>query len=262
MILVLGGTYDSRKLTERLLRDGHQVIYASVSQYNTDSLPKHPALGIHTGAMDKDAMCAFIAQNKIDVCADATHPYAKEVSLNAIAACREEKCMYLRLERPRIQEDENCIGFDSYEAAVEYLAGQEGRILLTTGSRQLEAYATLPKERQILRVLPTSGVLKKCEALGYKPQNIIAMQGPFSSEMNQAMIRQYNIRFLTTKDSGEVGGVREKIAAAKMLGVKVVFIRRPDISYPKVFHTVEETADYIVYQTGQNQSNKAKKRTS
>ena len=88
-------------------------------------------------------------------------------------------------------------------------------------------------------------MIEKCERLGYKPQNIIAMQGPFSYAMNVETIRQFGIRFLVTKDSGDVGGVSEKLRAAADMGVRVIFIERPGIEYPVVFNTAEEILGWI-----------------
>lgn len=246
MILVLGGTYDSRKLTEALLGQGCAVLYSSVTVYNTGSLPENARLEIHTGALETDGLAGLMAEKRIELCVDATHPYAKEVSLNAIAASKKAGAAYVRLERPRMMDDgQQTLGFSDYESAVRYLLEQEGNVLLTTGSRQLEFYDPLPKERVIVRVLPTSKVLEKCERLGYKPQNIIAMQGPFSYAMNVETIRQFDIRFLVTKDSGDVGGVSEKLRAAADMGVRVIFIERPRIEYPVVFNTAEEILGWM-----------------
>src|SRR5665647_653412 len=120
---------------------------------------------------------------------------------------------YIRLERPSymVNKGANILSYDTYEGARDYLIGAMGKgdqnILLTTGSRQLEAFEGLPKERTYIRVLPTVGVLKKCENLGYKPRHILALQGPFSVEMNVATMSEYNIGFVVTKDSGDVGGI-------------------------------------------------------
>ncbi|MEG0310648.1 MAG: precorrin-6A reductase [Eubacterium sp.] len=235
MILVLGGTYDSRKLTEALLDEGYRVLYSSVTEYNVKSLPENDHLGTVIGKLEQEGLYNLIINHKIKTCVDATHPYAGEVSLNAINACSKAKIDYFRMERPRLIDDgANILGFDTYEEAVKYLNKKEGKILLTTGSRQLEYYESISKERLVIRVLPTSSVLKKCEDLGYKPKSIIAMQGPFSYQTNINMIREYNIRYLVTKDSGDVGGVAEKINAASDCDVQVVFIKRPTIDYPTV----------------------------
>ncbi len=191
MILVLGGTADGRQLTEMLLTEGRAVVYSSVSGINAPDPGNWPTLTLHTGAMDGKALLHYLQEEDISLCVDATHPYAREVSANAMAACAATDLDYIRLERPGLtKEREGVTFFDSYDEVMAYLSNHDGRVLATTGSRELEHYSVLSKERLILRVLPTSGVLKKCEDLGYRPKNIVALQGPFTTEMNVAMLRQ------------------------------------------------------------------------
>ena len=70
-------------------------------------------------------------------------------------------------------------------------------------------------------------MIESCQALGFEGRNLIAMQGPFSMEMNRAMLTQYECRYLVTKDSGKAGGFLEKIQAAEACGATVVIIGRP-----------------------------------
>jgi precorrin-6x reductase len=70
--------------------------------------------------------------------------------------------------------------------------------------------------------------LTACEELGIPHRNIIAMQGPFSIEINEALLRQYQIRYLVTKDGGKVGGFEEKVVAARHTGAQLVVISRPE----------------------------------
>ena len=116
----------------------------------------------------------------------------------------------------------------------------EGNILLTTGSKELRAYAEIPRERLYVRVLPTWDSIAACEAAGIPHRNIIAMFGPFSQRMNEAMLEQYRISmneamleqyrisYLVTKEAGRNGGFEEKMQAAKRCGVNAIVIRRPE----------------------------------
>ncbi len=74
--------------------------------------------------------------------------------------------------------------------------------------------------------------------IGLSPRNILAIQGPFSKEMNKVMIKDYNIQFLVTKASGRAGGFKEKIDAALESDIKVLVLRRPDIIYPNKYKTI------------------------
>ncbi|MGV8905172.1 MAG: precorrin-6A reductase [Acetobacterium sp.] len=245
MILVLGGTLDSRQLTEALLDNGKNVCYSSLTNIATDRMPEHCLLTKISGLLDGITLRETMTIYNVKLCIDATHPYARQISENAIWACDAMNVEYVRLERPsHIEQGADILTYDTYEDARDYLIGAMGKsdqnVLLTTGSRQLEAYEGLAKERTFVRVLPTSGVIKKCEIQGYKARHIIGLQGPFSVEMNYAMMMEYNIGFVVTKDSGDVGGVSEKVAAARKAGVKILFIRRPVLAYPKVVSTIED----------------------
>ena len=99
--------------------------------------------------------------------------------------------------------------------------------MLTTGAKELSACADLDPERLIPRVLPSHEALNACEALGIPHRNIIAMQGPFSTELNIALIRQYAVRYIVSKDGGGPGGFPEKVQAAKETGVQLLVLRRP-----------------------------------
>lgn len=245
MILVLGGTLDSRELTDILLKRGKAICYSSLTNIATDQMLENPLLTKISGQLDGGTLRETITIYNINLCIDATHPYAREISENAIWACDAMNVDYIRLERPsHIDDGKDIIGYNTYEEARDYLTGALGKsdrnILLTTGSRQLEAFEGLPKDRTYIRVLPTVGVLKKCENLGYKPRHILALQGPFSVEMNVATMIEYNIGFVVTKDSGDVGGIPEKVAAARQVGAKTLFIRRPVVAYPRVVSSVED----------------------
>ena len=101
-------------------------------------------------------------------------------------------------------------------------------MLLTIGSKELDAFA-LPglRERCFPRVLPAVSSLERCLALGFPPAHIICMQGPFSREMNEATLRQFAIKTLVTKDSGDAGGFRAKAEAAQAAGCDLLVIARP-----------------------------------
>lgn len=245
MILVLGGTLDSRLLTELLLEEGKAVCYSSLTNIATDQIAENPLLTKISGQLDAGTLRETITIYNINLCIDATHPYAREISENAIWACEAMNIDYIRLERPsNIDDGSDIMVYNTYEEARDYLIGAMGNsdknILLTTGSRQLEAFEGLPKDRTYIRVLPTVGVLKKCENLGYKARHILALQGPFSVEMNVATMKEYQIGYVVTKDSGDVGGIPEKVEAARLVDAKILFIRRPLLAYPRVISTVED----------------------
>ena len=161
------------------------------------------------------------------LCIDATHPYAVEATKNIKAAAEKAGVEYLRLLRPASPLPENCLVFESAKQAAEALAAKEGNLLLATGAKELAQFAAIPPERLYPRVLPTLESIAACEAANIPHRNIIAMQGPFSFALNQAMMEQFHIRWLVTKDGGAAGGFDEKASAASAAGAQLVVIRRP-----------------------------------
>lgn len=256
MIWVISGTQDGREIAGRLADQSEklgkeEILMTVVSQYGK-VLAEHRGIDIKVGRFKKEDMVRIIRENHISVILDASHPYAAIVSETAQAACRETGIHYVRYERPevplphygKLHEVEN-------EEAAAKLAGRLGsHILLTTGSKTLPVFVKSPalRGKEIwARVLPTSQVLSLCESLGLRPKNIIAVQGPFSYEMNRATIRDYQIDVMVTKNSGLIGGSDTKIKAAMDAGISIIIIDRPraEIQGFPVFHSEDAVVKYM-----------------
>ena len=225
-LLIFGGTTEGRVLAGQLSERGHSVTVSVATNLGTEELRGIPCR-ILEGRLDSAEMAGLVC--RYDLVIDATHPYAKEASENIAAACASAGVPMRRVLRGP-SEIRGCVYTESCAEAAEYLKDRAGNILLTTGSKELGAFAELSPERLFPRVLPTHGALEQCEALGIPHRNILALQGPFSLEMNMAMIRQYRIGFLVTKDGGGAGGFREKQEAASRAGAELIVIGRPDES--------------------------------
>ncbi len=249
MILVLGGTKDGRDLAALLTKKGYQVMVSVFSDYGRDLIQLNKDL-VHTGALDTDGFIAFIHQNDIHLIVDASHPYAINVSSNAMKACQTTKIPYIRYERPTAilpTYDKLYVVHDYNEAAI--VAATLGKVIfLTTGSRHLKLFknsAYLQDLRLIARVLPEPSVLVECLDLGFKPQDIVAMQGPFSHNLNVALFQEYRAEVIVTKNSGQIGGSDTKITAAMSLNLPLVIIDRPMIQYHNVVSDVDDVIKFI-----------------
>ena len=123
---------------------------------------------------------------------------------------------YIRLLREQSTDTADCIFVEDTAGAVEYLKQTEGNVLLTTGSKELKAFTALPdfEKRLYARVLSTPEVATMAASLGFVGKHLICMQGPFSKELNTAMLKQFDAAYLVTKDSGKVGGFEEKLLSA------------------------------------------------
>ena len=147
-----------------------------------------------------------------DLVIDATHPYAASITKSIARACAETGVERWRLLRGASDAPEDAVFVESTEKAIEFLDQTEGNILLTTGSKELKAYSQIKDfaERVYARVLPLEDSLVLCREAGVKAAHILAMQGPFSEEMNTAMLRAIGAKWLVTKDGGAAGGFAEK----------------------------------------------------
>ena len=211
---------------------------------------------------------------------DATHPYAAVVSENILTACAAAGVRCIRVEREdsgaeehgtesaqKVLPERESTGEDgkvsasegaafhwveSIEEAAAWLAGESAQrpnILITTGSKELTPYTQIPDfaARCYVRALPAVEALEKCQALGFRRDHLILMQGPFSEEMNVAQLRYADAGYLVTKVSGETGGFPEKCEAALALGVEVICIGRPkEVSIPDAAWYDREKSDAVL----------------
>ena len=228
-LCVFAGTTEGRELVELLADQPVEVTACVATEYGEALLPPRERLTVSNRRLTAEEMEALLRREHFDLVVDATHPYASEVTENIVRACRAAGVEYLRLLRGTDAAPEGAVCVPDIESAAAYLAGTEGNILLTTGSKELAKYAALPgfAERVYARVLPMEASLVSCRAAGLGPDRIIAMQGPFSREMNIAMLRAVSARYMVTKDTGGTGGFGEKAAAAKEAGAVLVVTGRP-----------------------------------
>ncbi len=228
-LCIFGGTTEGRKLAEFLSGQPAKTTVCVATDYGKSLLHDDKNFTVSAQRLSPDEIKMLLRENAFDMVIDATHPYAASATENIAAACREENIEYLRLLRESGAAPENAVFVRNAAEAAEYLDTVQGNILLTTGSKELDQYAGIRdfSGRVWVRVLPMQSSLEACRSAGVKPSNLIAMQGPFSEEMNEALFRFISADYVVTKDGGETGGFAEKIAAAQKTGAKLVVIGRP-----------------------------------
>ena len=249
MILVLGGTSDSLEICDRINKYKNLPYILSVTTSYGEDLARKYAKNVITGKLAKEDMINFIEQNNINKIIDATHPYAIEVSKNAIQCATELKIDYIRYERKSLIDSinyENKYIVNSIEDACK-IAREKGRnIFIGTGSKNLPQIVDfIPDRNLIVRVLPTSDVILSCENLGLNADNIIAMKGPFNQSINEEFYKHYDIDIVITKESGTAGGFLEKVNACEALKIPLVIIAREKINYPIVVNDIDELEKLI-----------------
>lgn len=226
-ILIFGGTTEGRLLAQALSAQKIPAAVSVATPLGAEELGHLPGITPLVGRKTAPEMRALLSG--YDRCVDATHPYAQEASRNIRAACSAAGVPLRRLVRreSRCSLPPDSVQVDSASQAAAFLAQRQGPILLTTGAKELPAFDALDRERLFPRVLPVEESIRACRQAGIPARNIIALHGPFSQKLNEALLEQYRIRFLVTKESGAAGGFREKAAAAQAAGVSLVVIRRP-----------------------------------
>ena len=228
-ICVFGGTTEGRKLAEFLNAQPCEVTACVATEYGQALLPEAERLTVSARRLPADEIKALLTDRQFDLVIDATHPYAASITKSIARACAETGVERWRLLRGASDAPEDAVFVESTEKAIEFLDQTEGNILLTTGSKELKAYSQIKDfvERVYARVLPLEDSLVLCREAGVKAAHILAMQGPFSEEMNTAMLRAIGAKWLVTKDGGAAGGFAEKAAAAAKTGVCLLVIGRP-----------------------------------
>lgn len=228
-VIVFAGTTEGYELCRFLSEHQISVYACAATEYGGKALTETPYLHIHTGRLSREEMEAFFLKEEPNFVLDATHPYAAEVTDNIKSACEKTGFFYQRVLREQGRQAEKAVYVESTEAAAEFLNTTEGNVLLTTGSKELKKFLGVKdyKERLYARVLSLPSVMEECSAAGFEGKHLIGMQGPFSRELNEAMLRQFHCRYLVTKDSGKAGGFQEKIDAAFSCGAIPVIIGRP-----------------------------------
>ena len=229
-VLIFAGTTEGRILSEYLSDSGLNIHVCVATEYGSSILPKGENITVSSKRLDIKEMETLILSLNNPIVVDATHPHAAIVSENIKEACGNKNVKLIRLIRDEVRiNEEDCLYFSDLDSVIEFLKQNEGKVLATTGSKELKKYTDIKdyKSRIFARVLSTKESTDECIKLGFEGENLICMQGPFSEEFNYGLLTQLKCKYMVTKESGKTGGFSEKINAAKRAGVKCLVIGRP-----------------------------------
>lgn len=250
MILVMAGTSDARELALQIKEAGHSLLTSVVTE-NAAKGMEEAELPVRYGRLNETELAQLMVSGGFRIVIDASHPFAEEASKNTMAAALRAKVPYIRYERERLSYHDHPQLFyvDDYEQAAEMAALKQGVIMLTTGSKTLKVFTDkllgLPNTTLVARMLPRKDNMEKCEELGLEQKNIVAMQGPFTKELNTALYNQYKVTLMITKESGKVGAVDEKLEAALELGIETIMIGRPAVDYGSQYSDFSGVLNHI-----------------
>lgn len=237
-IWLIGGTQESAELARSLV----QVQLACVVSITTESArslyPIGPELQLWVGRLDTQTLPAFLQAHQVTAILDASHPFAVEISQLAIAVAAQQGIPYLRYERPRLswpdETPSSTVYLDSFEHlfAAKLLCQQ--RVLLTVGYRPLALFQPWQNQAVLFaRILPSVTALEAALAAGFMPDRLIALRPPISAAVERALWQQWQLSMVVTKASGTAGGEDVKQQMAAELGIQLIVVDRPWVSYPQ-----------------------------
>lgn len=226
-ILLIGGTSDSVLLSKGLVGAGYEVMASQA----TEAVLDYPEqVVVRRGRLDGDGFCALVHAERIGAILDAAHPFATALHDTVREVAEICGVPLLRLEREASSLPSWVHVVEDPAAAAELAFELGDTVLVTTGSRTLETYVERAREVGGMlwaRMLPceeSRAVAARCAL----PEEQIAWgRGPFAMEDTLELLRRSGAWVVVAKDSGEAGGLSERIEAAEIHGAKVVAIRRP-----------------------------------
>ncbi len=249
--IVMSGTSDSTKVINYLSEDKNNYILATtVTDYGSKIAESAGATEVISKALREEDFIKVIEDKKIDTLIDATHPFASIATETAIKSCQKSGINYIRYERAStiLPESELIHKVPTFEEgakkAKELFKNDDDKLMHLAGVTTLpKIVKTIDPKQVIVRVLPNVFSITKTQDTGVQASNIIAMQGTYSKEFNMSLMKEYDIKVMLTKESGESGGAEEKINAAIELGIPVILVTRPEIKeldkYP-IVRSIEE----------------------
>ena len=209
------------------------VIVSVATEYGRDCMDVESSsnVSVRTGRMDEAQIRQFLTTQKIDLVVDATHPFAAEVTKNVEQACRMAGTEYIRCVRERQNWDdkgERVVRVESVPEAVEYLQNTTGNVLIATGSKELKEYTRIAGCKERCYACPFyTGFSGREHSAWIRRKASDRHAGPFSKELNLAMLRALDARYFVTKESGKSGGFLEKVQAAEEAKAVLVVVGRP-----------------------------------
>jgi len=251
MIGLIVGTSEGKNILSGLNKFTEDIFISTATAYGAELLKDYKYRIFNDKPLNLEGLMQVIRKNDIKILIDASHPYALEITQNAIEACSIYGVQYVRYERPTVLDEfkniKNVNVVEDYDSLYTQLKTVNGTILNTTGSKNIDKILDFKlKNRIIHRVLPSVKVLEEILKLGIKVDDIVAMKGPVGYELNCGFIKQFKAQAILMKDSGVQGGTYDKIKAAIDNNIPAFIIGRKPMEYSKVFYSEIELVAYIL----------------
>jgi precorrin-6A/cobalt-precorrin-6A reductase len=239
-VLILGGTADANRLAAALAGDPH--IDAVLSYAGRTQNPLPPAIAWRVGGFGGVAgLVDYLRAENIDRVIDATHPFAAQMSANAIAACDIAGVPLLALERAPWQPvpDDHWTEVDDVTTAAETLGSKARRVFLGIGRQHLHAFVAYPQHAYLVRLVDPPR-----DALPLPNAEVIVARGPFDRAGDRTMLENFRADIVVARNAGG-NAASAKIEAARDLALPVIMIRRPHIPPRRAVETVTDVLRWL-----------------
>ncbi|MDD5659294.1 MAG: precorrin-6A reductase [Actinomycetota bacterium] len=247
MILVFSGTKEGNAVIEKLVLQGEDVFASFSTDFGLETigdLSKHKddkcgRIITNNKKVGLTEISELIEKYNIDIIIDATHPFAVNISKNAMQAAATKGVKYIRFERQECPfcKKRNIYYSADFKESAELIENFYGNVLLTIGVNKLKEYGNIisDKNKEVyVKILPTAESIEKALKCGVNIKQIIAFYGFWSKDLLKAFINEKLIKTIVSKQSGFSGGEDEKIIAASETGCNLIIVKRPDIKYDNI----------------------------
>jgi precorrin-6A/cobalt-precorrin-6A reductase len=239
-ILILGGTTEARRLAQRLGERADMAVTVSLAGRTT--APAAQGVPVRVGGFGgAEGLARYLTTERVDALIDATHPYAAIISANAAAAAAATRVPLLALRRPPWAPlpGDRWIEVADTAAAVEALGEAPRRVFVTLGKTELGTFARAPQHYYLVRSVEPVDPPFPVPHVSY-----LTGRGPFTEADDRTLLIAHAIEVVVAKNSGGTA-TYGKIAAARLLGLPVILLRRPTLPDVPSVGTVEDAVSWL-----------------
>ncbi|MDB9516790.1 cobalt-precorrin-6A reductase [Roseofilum reptotaenium CS-1145] len=249
-VWLIGGTSESRLLAQGLVKRGVECVVTVTTEPARSLYATYPGLTVWVGKLKGSSLDEFTRSHDISVILDTSHPWAVKISQLAIAFSECSQIPYLRYERPPVTDDSGSsqiVTLDSFATLVsgDYLTDQ--RVFLTVGYQRLPLFQPWQHQATLFaRVLPSAKSIQIAQEAGFTSDRLIAIRPPIPEALELALWQHWQISLVVTKASGNAGGEAIKRQLCDRLGIPLITITRPKMSYPQQTEDIEEAIEFCL----------------
>ncbi len=239
-LLILGGTTEANALAKSVAEQGIPATYSYAGRVDA---PRHQPVPTRVGGFGGAVgLTRYVRDHGISHVVDATHPFAAQMSRNAVEACAVSATPLAVLTRPAwiAEKGDNWLHVPDIDAAVSALSGPAQRVFLAVGRMHLQEFAAQPQHHYLLRLVDAP------ETVPLPHSDVVVSRGPFTVEDDRALMQRHGTQLVVSKNAGGTGA-RAKLDAARLLGLPVLMIDRPTVPQRTEFEKVSQVLDWLAH---------------